>query len=353
MVTTFSPACPLPPLESECILLAHGGGGQLSAQLLERLILPLFHNPFLSPAHDGAYLPALVGPLAFSTDAHVVSPLFFPGGDLGTLALYGTINDLAMCGARARYLSLSLILEEGLPLLHLERILRHFAEAARALGVMVVTGDTKVVERGRAEGLYLSVSGIGEVFLSPPPLPQRIQPGDRVLLSGDLGRHGVALMLARADLGLDLPLESDCAPLLDPILALHQAQVEVHCLRDITRGGLVAILSELAEASNTQLRIHEQHLLISDEVQAACELLGLDPLSVACEGRFVAVVPEAAVSSALHALQQCSVSQQATVIGEVLPTSGVAGQPRLLLRTSLGTERRLERPLSDPLPRIC
>lgn len=353
MSATFSPTCPLPTHETACILLAHGGGGQLAAQLLERVILPVFRNPQLAQAHDGALLPPLSGALAFSCDAHVVSPLFFPGGDLGSLSILGTVNDLAMCGARARHLSLSLILEEGLPLEQLRRILDSAATAAMQVGVTVVTGDTKVVERGRADGLYVTTSGIGEVFMPEPPLPSRIQPGDRLILSGDLGRHGVALMLARADLGLELSLRSDCASLLDPILALHHAQVEVHCLRDITRGGLVAILSELAESSHSRFRIHERALLISEEVHAACELLGLDPLSVACEGRFVAVVPEHAVPRALEVLQQSPVSAHACVIGEVLPSAAQAGQPLLLLRTSLGTERRLERPLTDPLPRIC
>lgn len=337
--------CPLPLEQYPRVVLAHGGGGRLMQQLLERLILPLTHVP--QPAHDAAVLASLGGRLALTSDAFVVHPLFFPGGDIGSLAVHGTLNDLAMAGAEPLYLTLALILEEGLELDVLWRVLRSLRAAADAAGVRLVAGDTKVVERGRGDGLVLAMTGIGRVPEGVDIGPARVQPGDAVLLSGDLGRHGIAVMAAREGLNFEPPVRSDSAPLTGLVQGLLAAGGVPHCLRDVTRGGLAAVLDEIA-ASAGGIEVDEAAIPVSAPVVAACELLGIDPLYVACEGRLVAFVPHSAQQAALAALRAHPLGRGAVCIGRV---SG--GAPRVLLRGRLGGLRVLDRPAGEQLPRIC
>ncbi len=343
--------CPLPVRRHERVLLGHGGGGRLTRELIEGVFLPAFDNAPLRERHDGATVSCARegGPrLAFTTDAYVVRPIFFPGGDLGTLAVNGTVNDLAMCGAWPRWLSAAFIIEEGLPMSDLERVAASMRQAALVAGVQVVTGDTKVVDKGKGDGLFVTTAGVGVVLAASPPSPRRVQPGDAILLSGDVGRHGVAVLAARESLGFETTLESDCAPLHGPVLELLQAGFDVHCLRDLTRGGLGAALCEIAEGAACLLSLDEARVPVRDDVAAACELLGLDPLYVANEGRFVAFVPRAQADGALDLLRRHAVSAQACLIGEVR-----TGESVVTLRTRLGSTRLVDLPSGEQLPRIC
>jgi hydrogenase expression/formation protein HypE len=330
---------------NERIQLAHGGGGTLMQRLIAEELLPLYGKepPVL---HDAARLPVMRERLAFSTDGYVVRPLEFPGGDIGSLAVTGTANDLAMAGARPLHLSVGLILEEGLELALLRRVVASMAAAARACGVAIRTGDTKVVERGKADGLFITTSGIGEL-LSPEPIdPTAIRAGDQLLLSGDLGRHGVAILAARHGLALEPPVASDCAPLWPAVERLLAAGLSPHCLRDLTRGGLAAVLQELALGSGLELLVEEARLPVIEPVARTCALLGFEPLHLANEGRFLAVLPPQQAAAALALLEP----QGGCWIGSVQPA---AGTPRVLLRTALGTERLLVPQSGELLPRIC
>jgi hydrogenase expression/formation protein HypE len=342
-------ACPIPFAEYPSVLLAHGGGGRLMRDLIERMILPTFDNRLLDRRHDGAVCDLNGARVAFTTDSFVVRPLFFPGGDIGTLAVNGTVNDLAMCGARPRYLSVGLILEEGLAMETLWRVVRSLQGAAAAAGVQLVTGDTKVVDRGRGDGLYINTSGVGLVADGVCIGPEQVRPGDAVLLSGDIGRHGVAVMAAREGLEFETTILSDCAPLAEPVLSLLETGVQVHCLRDLTRGGLAAALIEIAEAAGRHLAIQETALPVEDQVQAACEILGLDPLYVANEGRFVAFVPAAEAEAALALLRSHPLGARAQIIGRV--TDDEDGL--VTLRTRIGAERIVDQLSGEQLPRIC
>lgn len=341
-------SCPRPS-SGPSVLLAHGGGGRLSQQLFEGTFLPALSNPALEARHDGALLEPVGARLAFTIDAYVVDPLEFPGGDIGSLAVHGTVNDLAMCGARPRWLSAAFVLEEGLPLELLERVTRSLGRAAKAAGVEVVTGDTKVVDRGRGHGLYLTTSGVGVVEHGLSVGPAQVRPGDAILLSGDLGRHGVAILAVREGLAFETTIESDSAPIHEPVLALFAAGLDVHCLRDATRGGLASALVEIAEAAGVGCTLVEQAIPVLDEVQGACELLGLDPLQVANEGRFVCVLPEEQAESALAILRAHPVSAGAVAIGRVHADSpGLVG-----VETALGSTRLLDMLSGEQLPRIC
>jgi hydrogenase expression/formation protein HypE len=344
-----TPGCPLPIGDGGRVQLAHGGGGRLTGQLLERVFYPAFDNVELARRHDAALVP-VDGQAAFTTDAYVVSPLFFPGGDIGTLAINGTVNDLAMAGARARWISAAFILEEGLALATLERVVASMASAARQAGVSIVTGDLKVVERGKADGCYITTAGIGEPAAPARIGPQAVRPGDLVLLSGDVGRHGMAVMMARGDLGFETAIASDCAPLAGPVLALLEAGVRVRCLRDLTRGGLATALVEIALLAGLEIGIEEQAVAVPGDVRAACELLGLDPLYVANEGRFVAFVDPADAPRALELMHAHPVSHGAVVIGEVTRAL-CPGQ--VLARGLLGQQRMIDLLSGEQLPRIC
>ncbi|HET8951320.1 MAG TPA: hydrogenase expression/formation protein HypE [Solirubrobacteraceae bacterium] len=337
-------------LMDEHITLSHGAGGKSSHTLIETLFLRELGNPLLEPLADHALLPATDGArLAFTTDASVIAPLFFPGGDIGELAVNGSVNDLAMAGATPRYLSASFILEEGLPIEALTRVVRSMASAARAAGVVVATGDTKVVERGKADGLYISVAGIGTVDHALQLAPAAIRPGDKVLLSGTIGDHGMAIMIARGGLELEGDLESDTAPLHELVAALLRATDGVRCLRDPTRGGVATVLNELALSAEVAITVDELMVPIRPEVNGACEILGIDPLYVANEGKLIAVVTPEAEQVALAALRSHPLGTSAAVIGEVREDP----PGMVLLDTAFGGTRVVDMLAGDPLPRIC
>jgi hydrogenase expression/formation protein HypE len=344
----FALSCPVPIPATDTVQLAQGSGGRAMERLLDTLIRPAFRSPHLDCRHDGARLD-LAGPLAFTTDSYVVQPLFFPGGDIGMLAVNGTVNDLAMCGARPAYLSASFILEEGLPVDTLQRVVHSMRDAAAAAGVEIVTGDLKVVDRGKADGLFVNTAGVGRIVAAEPIEPQSIRPSDAVIVSGDLARHGIAVMATREGLGFESTIESDCAPLAEPVLALIEAGIAVHCLRDLTRGGLASALVEIAETAGLSIDINETAVPVRQDVRSACELLGLDPFHVANEGRFVAFVPGEQAGHALGRLRRFRVSQAATIIGAVAhATTG-----RVICKTAIGGRRVLDMLAGDQLPRIC
>jgi hydrogenase expression/formation protein HypE len=318
-------------------------------ELIDGVFRPAFGGNGHANVHDGALLAFDPHCLAFTTDSFVVKPLFFPGGDIGTLAVYGTVNDLAMCGAQPKYLSIGLILEEGLELDILQRVSAAIGAAAGRCGVEVVTGDTKVVERGHGDGLYVNTAGVGTVRDGVRIEPRAITPGDAVLLSGDLGRHGIAVMAAREGLGFETRIESDLAPLAAPAHALLDAGIDVHCFRDLTRGGLGAAVIELAEAAEVGFTLDERSIPVHEEVRGACEILGLDSIYVANEGRFVAVLAADDAERALAILRDNEVTAGACLVG--FATDTAPGQVRL--RTALGVERILDMPSGEQLPRIC
>lgn len=337
--------CPLPPPSGDTVTLAHGGGGRLTSRLIEEIMIPAFGRPPGGEQHDGALLPVQGGPgIAFTTDCHVVDPLFFPGGDIGSLSIIGTLNDLAMCGAVPKWISAGFILEEGLPMSVLRRVVASMAGAAEAAGARIVTGDTKVVNRGRGDGIYICTSGVGTVIPGMDVRPGRVSAGDAILVSGDMGRHGISVLACREGISLELTIESDLEPLTDKVLALADAGVDVHCMRDLTRGGLAAALNEIAGASPTGMVIEGAAVPVAEEVAGACEILGLDPLQSACEGRFVLFTPEGHARKALEAL-----GKGAALIGVV----GDSAETGVFLRTTLGTTRILEMPSGMLLPRIC
>jgi hydrogenase expression/formation protein HypE len=349
MTPDFTSTCPIPFSEYPKVLMAHGGGGKLMQQLLEKIIFPSFDNPLLSKRHDGAIFEVNGQKLAFTTDGYVVHPLFFPGGDIGSLAVNGTVNDLVMCGARPLWLSAGLILEEGLPMETLWRVAQSMKRAAADSGVSLVTGDTKVVDKGKGDGLFINTAGIGLIEHDHVIGPSQVRPGDKILVSGDLGRHGTAIMSVREGLEFETAIQSDCAPLAPPVLALLKAGVDVHCLRDLTRGGLASALNEIASLASVHANIRESAVPILEEVQGACEILGLDPLYVANEGRFVAFVPEPHSAMAVDLLRSFPVSHNACCIGEVsASSSGI-----VTIESRIGVQRILDLLTGEQLPRIC
>jgi len=342
-------SCPLPRPATDRILLAHGGGGRLTQQLIESVFLPAFANPALESRHDGAVISGGGACLAMTTDTYVVDPLIFPGGTIGDLAVNGTVNDIAMCGARPLALSAGFLLEEGLSMETLRTVVAAMHEAARVAKVPIVTGDTKVVDKGKGDGLFLNTTGIGIVVAPKPVSPQSIRPGDAVLVSGDLGAHGIAILSVRGGLEFEGAVSSDTAPLWPAVEALFEAGIEVHCLRDLTRGGLSSALNEIASVARLRITVEEVLIPVSDVVRGACELLGLDPLYVANEGRFVAFVPESEVDRALEILRSQTVSAGAVRAGMVHEdSSGI-----VTLRSRVGGNRVLDMLSGEQLPRIC
>ena len=340
----FTLSCPIPLPAEDRVLLAHGGGGKLTQQLIERVFLPQFRNAALEARHDGAVLRVGGARLAFTTDSYVVRPLIFPGGNIGDLAVNGTVNDLAMCGARPLYLSAGFILEEGLEMATLETIVASMRDAARAAGVELVTGDTKVVDKGKGDGVFINTAGIGVVEEGVEVSPRRVEPGDAIVISGDLGAHGVAILSVREGLEFESPIVSDTAPLWEPVRALLEAGVEVHCLRDLTRGGFASALNEIAAARGVGMWIDEAAIPVEEPVAAACEILGLDPLYVANEGRFAAWVPARDADRVVDIL-----GARAARVGEV--TDGPAGT--VVLRSRIGGTRVVDMLSGEQLPRIC
>ncbi len=339
----------MPVLDHKQVLLGHGSGGTLTTQLLERIFLPAFGNPILDRLDDQAVLEVSGSRLAFTTDSYVVTPLFFPGGDIGALAVNGTVNDLAMSGARPLYLSAGFILEEGLPLDDLRRIVLSMRAAAQQAGVQVVTGDTKVVGKGSGDKVFINTSGIGIVPSGITISAERARPGDAVLLSGTVGDHGMAIMAQRESLGLESTIASDTAPLHDLVAAMLAASPEVHALRDPTRGGVAATLHEIAGRARVGIELREGSIPVREDVRGACEILGFDPLYVANEGKLVAFVPEAAADAVLAAMRAHPLGREAVRIG----TATEEHPGMVVVRTSIGGSRVLERPYGELLPRIC
>jgi hydrogenase expression/formation protein HypE len=329
--------------------MAHGGGGRLMHQLLQKVFLAAFGNPTLNTQHDSAVLERPSHRLAFTTDSYVVRPIFFPGGDIGSMSVHGTVNDLAMSGARPLHLSAGFILEEGLPMETLWRVVTSMAAAAQRCGVTVVTGDTKVVDKGKGDGLFINTAGLGLVETPLRIAPQNVKPGDAVLVSGDLGCHGMAIMAVREGLAFESAITSDSAPVAEPVLELLRAGIEVHCLRDLTRGGLTSVLNEISEAANLAIAVEERLIPVREDVGAACEILGLDPLHVACEGRFAAFVPESQAERALEILRARPVSAGACRIGKVTDQKSA----KVLLKSAIGAQRILDMVSGEQLPRIC
>ncbi|GAA1017433.1 hydrogenase expression/formation protein HypE [Acrocarpospora pleiomorpha] len=337
-----------PKVKEERITLAHGAGGKATRTLIEAVFVEAFRNPVLEPLADGAVLDVDGGRLVFTTDSFVVSPLFFPGGDIGDLAVNGTVNDLAVCGARPLYLSAGFILEEGFPVADLRRITGSMAAAAARAGVQVVTGDTKVVQRGRGDGCYVTTSGVGVLERDITLGDSMVRPGDAVIVSGPIGEHGVTIMIARGELDIEADLASDTAPVHELVAALLDA-VPVRMVRDATRGGVATVLNEVAQAAKVAVVVDEPAVPVRPVVNGACELLGLDPLYVACEGRFVAVVDGDHADAAVATMRRHPLGEGAAVVGVV-----EADPPGLvLLRTAFGGTRIVDLLVGDPLPRIC
>ena len=330
------------------ILLVHGSGGRLAHELVEKSFLKALDNPLLAKLDDSAVF-ELRGRLAFTTDSYVVSPIFFPGGDIGKLAVCGTVNDLAMSGAKPLYLSLSLIIEEGLPKSELNVIVDSIHKAAEEAGVEIVTGDTKVVHRGSADKLFINTAGIGIIPDGVDISGSNARPGDKVLLNGPIGDHGIAVVSQREGLSFSTQLESDCAPLGGLVADMLAASANIHCLRDPTRGGLATTLNELASQSKVGIRIEEEKIPVREQVLGACEMLGFDPLYVANEGKLVALVPAKDAEAVLKAMRRNRYGEEATIIGEVV----AEGKGRVVMKTILGTSRIVDMLTGDPLPRIC
>jgi hydrogenase expression/formation protein HypE len=342
-------SCPLPRSNYKEIVLAHGSGGKLSQRLMQEVVLPQFRNDLLEPLHDGALFSVGDARLAFSTDSYVVSPIFFPGGDIGKLAVHGTVNDLSMCGAKPLHLSVGFILEEGLPMEDFRRIVASMREAAGSAGVKLVTGDTKVVDRGKADKIFINTSGIGVVEKGVNIDPKRAKPGDKILLSGAIATHGIAIMSVREGLEFESEIASDTAPLNGLVQAMLETKKDIHVLRDPTRGGVTSALTEIAQAAGVGMNLQEACIPIDEAVKGACEILGLDPLYVANEGKLLAVVPGDAADAVLTAMRAHPLGRDAAVIGEV--TADHAGF--VMMKTRIGGSRVVDMLSGEQLPRIC
>lgn len=342
--------CPIPITDYPAVLLAHGGGGRLTQMLIERMFLQAFRNPTLETLDDGALLDIDGARLALSTDSYVINPIFFPGGDIGALAVHGTVNDLAMCGAQPMALSVGMILEEGLPMADLWRIVQSMQQAAQAVGVPIVTGDTKVVDRGKGDGIFINTTGVGRIAPGVALSPQRVVPGDVVLVNGAIAVHGIAIMSLREGLEFETTLESDTAPLHElTARVLAAGGAHVHALRDPTRGGLASSLNEIAAQAGVGVRLEEARIPLAEEVRGACEILGLDPLYVANEGKMLAIVAREAAEAVLAAMQTHPLGQEAAIIGEV-----VGEHPgKVFLRSRIGGMRVVDMLSGEQLPRIC
>ena len=348
-MSPFALSCPIPFGDADRILLGHGSGGTMTADLIGRCFLPAFGNPYLDKLDDQAVVGAGGTRLAFSTDSYVVTPLFFPGGDIGRLAVNGTVNDLAMAGARPLYLSAAFILEEGFPLADLQRIVASMASAAKEAGVLLVTGDTKVVDRGKADGCFVTTTGLGIIEHGDEISASRARSGDVVIVSGPIAEHGMAIMAARAELELEMPVESDTAPLHELVQSMLASGGEIRCLRDPTRGGVGTALCEIARRSGVGIVIDEQAIPVREPVRGICELLGFDPLYVANEGRLVAVVAAADADRVLARMRERADGREAQVIGKVVDDAARL----VVLRTRVGGRRIVDPLPGEQLPRIC
>lgn len=341
--------CPLPFVDTETILMGHGSGGKLAADLFRSIFLPAFDNLILKRADDQAQIDIGTSRLSFTTDSYVVKPIFFRGGDIGSLAVHGTVNDLAVGGARPLFLSAAFILEEGFPLVDLRRIVASMQQAAQSAGVLIVTGDTKVVEKGSCDGLFINTAGIGVIETPLRLSADQARPGDLVLLSGPIGDHGIAILAEREGLSFESDIVSDSAPLNSLVEDLLATGGMIRCMRDPTRGGVASALNEIAQTSSVGIQLQEQAVPIRREVRGACELLGLDPLYIANEGKLIVICAPEDAPSLLTAMKRHPLGTDASLIGKV-----TAQNPGLLtMRTTLGVARILDMLANDPLPRIC
>jgi hydrogenase expression/formation protein HypE len=346
---TLGASCPLPLMEQQQVVMGHGSGGKLTADLIEKVFIPAFRNPLLEQRNDQAIFQINGARLAFTTDSFVITPIFFPGGNIGDLAINGTVNDLAMGGARPLYLSAAFILEEGLPMEELRRVVASMQRAADEAGVQLVTGDTKVVDRGKGDKVFITTTGVGIVELPVDLSAANARPGDRILVSGYLGDHGMAILSQREHLEFEGTMESDTAPLHTLVQSMLEASTQVRCLRDPTRGGLATTLKEIAATSGVGMKIQEKEIPIRETVRGACELLGLDPLYVANEGKLVAIVAPEAAGSVLAAMRAHPYGCDARLIGEVIQDV----HKMVLMKTEIGGTRVLDTLFGEQLPRIC
>jgi hydrogenase expression/formation protein HypE len=349
MVDVNRTICPTPLFHEEFIVLGHGSGGKLTANLVNDVFMPLLSNEHLAAAEDAADLDVLSGRCAVTTDSYVVHPIFFPGGDIGSLAVHGTVNDLAVRGAIARYLTASFILEEGLAVADLKRVVHSMAAACQAANVKVVAADTKVVNKGAGDKLFINTTGVGQLAVEPPPAAARVQVGDVVIVSGDIGRHGIAIMCERAGLELDSTIESDSCSLLSLCSSMLETVPDLHCMRDLTRGGLGTILNEVASAASVSVEISENLIHVSEPVRGACELLGLDPLYVACEGRLVTFVSAVDSDTLLSHMRSHPDGREAAIIGRVTENQS----RKVVMRSAIGGRRIVDKLSGEQLPRIC
>ncbi len=342
-------SCPIPITDYKEIVLAHGSGGRMSHQLISKIIAPQFANELLDPLHDGAVFSLGNERIAFSTDSYVISPIFFPGGDIGKLAVHGTVNDLSMCGARPLYLSCGFILEEGIPMEDFWRIVQSMRAATDEAGVQLVTGDTKVVDRGKADKIFINTAGIGVVPEGVNIQPTRAQVGDKIIISGPIAVHGIAIMSVREGLEFETEIASDTAALNGLVAEILKACPDVHVLRDPTRGGVSSAMTEIAQAAKIGVELQEAAIPIREDVKGACEILGLDPLYVANEGKLIAVVPATAAESVLAAMRSHSLGKEAAIIGEVV----AAHAGFVTMKTRVGGTRVVDMLSGEQLPRIC
>jgi len=346
---TIAPVCPAPITQHETVQMAHGAGGRLSQVLMQRVFMPYLHNHFLDLLDDQAKLDLPPGRTAFSTDTYVVSPLFFPGGNIGELAVNGTVNDLAVGGARPLYLSAGFVLEEGFPLVDLEAIVKSMAAAALKAGVMIVTGDTKVVGKGQCDQVFINTAGVGAIREGVGLSCRNLKPGDALILSGTVGDHGMAIMTSRQGLSFQSRIKSDCASLNSMIADVLDAVPGVHAMRDPTRGGVAATLNELAAASNVGIEINETAIPVQPDVRGACELLGIDPLHVANEGKLVLAVASKDADRVLEVMRATEEGRDAAIIGSVVDDH----HGMVVMRTAFGSRRIVDLPIGEQLPRIC
>lgn len=348
-MTDFKQTCPIPIQHYPHVTMAHGGGGRLMNQLIEKMFAAAFPIEPGRERHDSATIRVTTPRLAVTTDSFVVHPLFFPGGDIGRLAVFGTVNDLAMSGATPLYLTVGFIIEEGLPMETLWRVVCSMRDAASEAGVQIVTGDTKVVDRGKGDGIYINTTGVGELRSDRTLSPAQLREGDVVLINGDIGRHGMAVMAVREGLQFESAIESDCAPLAGLVLPLLEAGLDVHCMRDCTRGGLASVLVEMAESAGLTVRIQEELIPVREDVRGACEILGFDPLYVANEGRCAIFLPADQSEKALSILHAHPHGRSAVRIGELTEESGAM----VILKSRIGANRIVDMLSGEQLPRIC
>jgi len=347
--SNFNLQCPIPKSEYEHVTLAHGGGGKLTKQLIDRMFYPLLENDFLRQEHDGALLPPMEGQLAMTTDSFVVDPIFFPGGDIGELAVNGTVNDLVCCGAEALYISLAFILEEGFLLEDLWRIVQSISLSAKTAGVKIVTGDTKVVEKGKGDKIFINTTGIGPVLPGLDIAPKRCREGDAVLINGTIGDHGITILSEREGLAFESEIKSDTQALNSMMQDVFRKKPGIHVLRDPTRGGVASALNEICLASGTGIRLYENQLPINDGVRGACEVLGLDPLYVANEGKILVILSEEDADEVLSIMQSHESGRESRLIGRV----GSEYSGLLHLETTIGSTRIVDMISGEQLPRIC